>query len=109
MAINSITFEGKITKQGVEMRFTSDGDPVTAFTVGVSGGKKKGTDEWKPTTWVRVTCWKWLAEKANEKFSEGDYVVVQGRFETSEWEDTAGVKKSNLECTAASVSKVVSE
>ena len=102
--INLIAYQGKISKQGVEMRFSPNGDPVTNFTVGVSHGKTKD-GEWRPTTWIRTTCWGRLAESVNGNFAEGDRVVVQGSFGTREWEKDGVVQKS-LEVTAVSVEKV---
>ena len=55
------------------MRYTTDGKPVTTFSVAVSERK----DE---TMWVRVSTWNKLAETCNQYLHKGSRVLVEGRL-----------------------------
>jgi single-strand DNA-binding protein len=59
-----------------EMRFTPNGDPVTAFSVATS--RKFGdTGE---TTWFRVSVWGKQAESCSQYLHKGSKVLVEGRL-----------------------------
>lgn len=80
--------------QDPEMRYTPDGDPVTSFSVACDTGKDK------PATWVRVSCWRQLAELANEHLGKGKKVFVRGRVRVSDYTDRDGEKRYSLDVTA---------
>lgn len=64
-----------------EMRYTSDGTPVTSFSVAAnrqytdSSGQRR-----KRTWWFRVTAWRRQAETCNQYLDKGDQVFVKGRL-----------------------------
>ncbi|MBL7065111.1 MAG: single-stranded DNA-binding protein [Anaerolineae bacterium] len=64
-----------------EMRYTSDGTPVTNFSVAAS---RKYTDasgkQQKRTWWFNVTAWRRQAETCNEYLDKGMQVFVKGRL-----------------------------
>ena len=76
------------------MRYTPDGDPVTSFSVACDTGKVK------PPTWVRVSCWRQLAELANEHLGKGKKGFVRGRVRISDYTDRDGEKRYSLDVTA---------
>lgn len=64
-----------------EMRYTSDGTPVTNFSMGSTMSyKKKDGSKVDETTWIRVTAWRGLAEIINNYAKKGTHVIVQGRL-----------------------------
>ena len=76
-----------------EMRYTPNGDPVTSFSLACDTGKDK-------TTWVKVSCWRQLADLANEHLAKGKKVFVRGRVRVSDYTDREGEKRYSLDVTA---------
>jgi single-strand DNA-binding protein len=84
-----------------EMRYTQSGVAFTSFSVAVNDFRrgKDGQDE-EHTDWFRVTCWRGLAEIANNYLQRGSQVFVEGRFRTSEWTGNDGQTRMSLEVDA---------
>jgi single-strand DNA-binding protein len=90
------------------MRYTSDGTPVTSFSVATSERWSDRSGERKErTTWWRVTAWKKLAETCNEYLSKGRQVLVEGTLmpdpETGGpriWTGNDGQARASFELTA---------
>jgi len=63
-----------------EMRYTSDGTPVTNLSVATSE-RWTGQDgqQQERTTWWRVSVWGRQAEAVNQYLSKGRQVLVEGR------------------------------
>ena len=59
-----------------EQRFTSDGNPVTSFSVATS--RKFGDKD--ETVWWRVTVWGKQAESTYQYLKKGAKVLVEGRL-----------------------------
>ena len=64
-----------------EMRYMSDGTPVTNFSVATTR-KWKNPDgsQSEETTWFRVAAWRRQAEIAAQYLSKGSPVMVEGRM-----------------------------
>ena len=85
-----------------EMRYTPSGSAVTDFSLALYGGKSE--DGEAITTWVRVTCWKDLAEAVNHKVAKGDKIQCEGYLQPPRlYETKSGETKASLELTAFSV------
>ncbi len=85
-----------------EMRYLQSGTPVCSFSVAVS---KKWTDknsneQKEKTTWYRVSCWRQLAETANNYVHKGMQIMVVGNVETRPYLDNSGQPAASLELTA---------
>ena len=65
-----ITIVGNLGNEPT-MRFTTDGKPVTTFSVAASNRK----DE---TVWYRVSTWDKQAETCNQYLHKGSKVLVEG-------------------------------
>ena len=93
-----------------EMRYTSDGTPVTNFSVATSRKwtRQDGTqvDE---TIWFRVSAWRRQAEICNEYLQKGSPVLIEGRLQPDEngnpriWTGNDGVARASFEMTAQTV------
>lgn len=94
-AYNQLTIVGNVGKDPA-MRYTKDGVPVCDFSVAVN--EKRGGEE--TTLWVRVTCWRQLAEIANQYVRKGAPVMVAGRANVSAYTNKAGQPAASLELTA---------
>jgi single-strand DNA-binding protein len=64
-----------------EMRYMSDGTPVTNFSVATTE-KWTGQDgqQQERTIWWRVSAWRRQAETCNQYLSTGSRVLVEGRI-----------------------------
>ena len=112
--------------QDPQMRYTEDGTPVTNFSVatrqvvskervvGCPTGWKESLNgkNWELTTWFRVTCWRKLAEAANEYLDKGQQVFVEGELRGEAvdgsqnpriWQGNDGEHRASYEVTARTV------
>jgi len=120
-----VTIIGRVG-QDPQMRYTPDGTPVTNFSVATTTRLNKDTRSecpngwkesyngraWELTTWWRVTCWRKLAEAANEFLDKGSQVYVEGdvRGEANAgvqnpriWQGNDGEHRASYEVTARTV------
>ncbi len=87
-----------------EMRYTSSGVPVTSFNVATTRKWTNANGEpQEKTTWFRVTCWRKLAELAQQYLQKGRLVLVEGDVEASAFTDKEGNPRASLELTATTV------
>jgi len=64
-----------------EMRVTSDGTPVTNFSVATNRKwNRSDGSQGEETVWFRVTAWRRLAEVCNEYLAKGQQVLIEGRL-----------------------------
>ncbi|MFO7741288.1 MAG: single-stranded DNA-binding protein [Anaerolineae bacterium] len=94
-----------------EMRYTSDGTPVTNFSVATN---RRWTNadgsQGEETVWFRVTVWRRMAEVCNEYLEKGRQVLVEGRLTPDPqtggprvWTDRNGNPRASFEVTAQTV------
>ena len=96
---------GRVQPRDPEPRFTPDGKPVTTFQM-VSNRYRKSRDGGEPVQeaeWFRVTAFGRLAETTANMLTKGSRVYVEGRFQSREWEDNSGQKRTSLEIMANDV------
>ena len=86
----------------VSFKYTQSGVPVADFSVAVTRkfGGKDGAEKQEKTTWYRVTCWRNLAEIANQYVKKGMQLMVVGQVEVSSYLDKSGQPAASLELTA---------
>lgn len=75
------------------------GAPKASFRLGSTPRYfDKAQESWsdRPTTWLRVECWRGLAQHVAASLHKGDPVLVRGVLRTSEWEDNAGQRQTRL-------------
>lgn len=86
----------------VNFKYTQSGVPVADFSVAVTRrfGGRDGGEKQEKTTWYRVTCWRNLAEIANQYIRKGTQVMVVGQAEVSAYLDKSGQPAATLEITA---------
>jgi single-strand DNA-binding protein len=99
--LNKIMIIGRLGRDP-EMRFTPSGRPVTTFNVAtnrswITGDGERHTE----TEWFNVVAWGNLAEICKQYLVKGQQVYVEGRLQTRRWEDSEGVKHSNVEVVAS--------
>ena len=101
--LNKVMIIGNLGKDP-EMRFTSNGSPVTNFSVAVSrqfGGADGERRE--ETEWFTVVAWNKLAEQCNQFLQKGRKVYVEGRLQTRSWDGQDGQKRYRTEVVATAI------
>lgn len=100
----SVTLVGNISASP-ELRYTPSGQSVASFSlatnrVWVDAGGTKQTK----TIWVRVTCWRKLAETAAQYLTKGAKVLVIGELEEPRaYTAKDGTQRASLEVTAHNI------
>lgn len=102
--INKVIIIGRLGNDP-EVRYTPSGSAVAKFSVATSEEwKDKNTGEKKERTeWHRITAWGKLGEICGEYLSKGRQVYVEGRLQTSSYDDKDGVKRYSTEIVASDV------
>lgn len=85
-----------------EMRYLQNGAAVCSFSVAVTKrwNDKNSNEQKEKTTWYRVSCWRQLAETANNYVKKGMSIMVVGNVETRPYLDNAGQPAASLDLTA---------
>jgi len=104
MAFNEtrVTVVGRVCSD-VSTRTTSDGTTVANFSVATNERKyDRETDSWqdRDTLFLRVTCWRRLAEGVAASLNKGDPVVVAGRLIAKRVEPDGQVKTTEMEASS---------
>jgi single-strand DNA-binding protein len=88
-----------------ELRFTGAGTPVLNFRVATSESwMDKGSGEKKERTdWHTVVVWEKRAEGLARILKKGERVVIEGRIQTSSYDDKDGQKRYKTEIIASNV------
>jgi single-strand DNA-binding protein len=98
--LNRVFMVGRLTKDP-EIRQTTNGTPVTNFTIAVNRRYKNAAGEWKDeTTFVGIVAWQKLAELCKQYLSKGRAVLVEGKLQSHSWETEDGQKRSLIEVRA---------
>ena len=102
--INKVIIIGRLGNDP-EVRYTPSGAAVAKFSVATSEEwKDKTTGEKKERTeWHRITAWGKLGEICGEYLAKGRQVYVEGRLQTSSYDDKDGVKRYSTEIVASDV------
>ena len=74
--------------QGPELKYTQSGIAVVSFSVATGLKWKDQEGNWQEKTeWHNCKAWRGLAETISNYLKKGSKVYVEGRLETSNWED----------------------
>lgn len=93
-SVNKVILLGNLGKDP-ETKFTPQGTAVAKFSLATTSSYKDKSGNWQDKTdWHNITAWARLAEIAGEYLKKGSKVYIEGRLETSSWEDKqTGTKK----------------
>jgi single-strand DNA-binding protein len=87
-----------------ELRTSKTGTAYTGMNVVVVTGT---TDDGKDgSQWLRVTCFKGVAEAIAARAKKGDRVYCEGTLTLNQWNDAHGEAKTGLNVTAWKVEKL---
>jgi single-strand DNA-binding protein len=98
--LNKAILIGRLGKDP-EIRATQSGGSVVSFSVATNHSQKNAQGEWNDITeWHNIVVFGNRAEFAGKYLSKGQLVYIEGRLQTSSWEDQNGQKKYKTEVIA---------
>jgi single-strand DNA-binding protein len=100
--LNKVMIIGRLGTEP-DMRYTSNGNPVTTFRVSsCRQWKDSSGDLREETEWFSIVTWNKLAEICNQHLSKHTRVYLEGRLQTRSWEDqTSGQTRYKTEIVAS--------
>ncbi len=97
-SVNKVILIGNLGKDP-EIKYTTSGVPVAKFSLATNERYKDKSGEWQDRTeWHNIVAWQRTAEIVGEYVKKGSKVYIEGRLQTSSWEDKqSGEKKYRTE------------
>ena len=77
LAVNECYFRGRVFKDVQR----SSGRGPTKFTISVSNGKKKDSDEWLASTFVNCLAWQELGDQIADRYADKDEIEVIAKYQ----------------------------
>ena len=87
--MNKVMLVGRLTRDP-ELRTLPSGKPVANFTIATNEFRGSGAGE--RTEYHNVVAWDRLAEICGQFLSKGQLVDAEGRLQTRQWDDDAGIR-----------------
>ncbi len=98
--LNKAQIIGNLTRDP-EIRETKSGQAVCTLGVATNRRWKDSSGEYREEAeFHNVVCWGKLAELAQQLLQKGTKVFFEGRLQTRNWEDEAGIKHYRTEIVA---------
>jgi single-strand DNA-binding protein len=103
-SVNKVILIGNLGKDP-EVKYTPSGVPVAKFSIATNESYKDKGGEWQEKTeWHNIVAFQRVAEIVGEYVKKGSKLYVEGRLQTSSWEDKqSGEKKYRTEIVANSI------
>ena len=100
-SVNKVILVGNLGKDP-EIKYTPSGTAVAKFSLATNERYKDKAGEWQDRTeWHNIVAWQRLAEIVGEYVKKGSKVYLEGRLQTSSWDDKeSGQKKYRTEIIA---------
>ena len=100
-SVNKVILVGNIGKEP-EVKYTPSGTAVAKFSLATNERYKDKTGNWQDRTeWHNIVAWQRLAEIVGEYVKKGSKIYVEGRLQTSSWDDKeSGQKRYKTEIVA---------
>ena len=100
-SVNKVILVGNLGKDP-EVKYTPSGIPVAKFSLATNERFKDKNGEWQDRTeWHNIVAWQRLAEIVGEYVKKGSKLYIEGKLQTSSWEDKqSGEKKYRTEIIA---------
>ena len=101
--LNKVLLIGNLAADS-ELKVTQGGTSVLKFRLACSETytDKSGAKQTK-TEWVSCVLWGKVGESLHRYLNKGKQVFVEGRLQTTSWEDRDGVKRYKTEVNVASI------
>jgi len=100
-SVNKVILVGNVGKDP-EVKYTPSGIALAKFSIATNERFKDKSGEWQDRTeWHNILAWERLAEIVGEYVRKGSKIYIEGRLQTSSWEDRqSGEKKYRTEIVA---------
>lgn len=100
-SVNKVILIGNLGKDP-EVKYTPTGTPVAKFSLATNESYKDKAGQWQERTeWHNIVAWQRLAEIVGEYVKKGSKLYIEGRIQTSSWDDKqTGEKKYRTEIVA---------
>jgi single-strand DNA-binding protein len=86
-SVNKVILVGNVG-QDPEVKYTASGVPVAKVSLATNERFKNRNEQWQDRTeWHSVVAWQRLAEIIGEYVHKGSKLYVEGKLQTSTWED----------------------
>jgi len=97
-SVNKVILIGNLGKDP-EVKVTPSGTPVAKFTLATNERYKDKNGQWQDRTeWHNLVAWQRTAEIIGEYVKKGSKIYVEGRLQTSSWDDkSTGEKRYRTE------------
>jgi len=95
--MNKVMLVGRLTRDP-ELRTLPSGKPLATFVVATNEFRGGGGER---TEYHNVIAWYRLAEICGQFLSKGQLVDIEGRLQTRQWDDDAGIRHWKTEVVAA--------
>ncbi|HEY9688263.1 MAG TPA: single-stranded DNA-binding protein [Coleofasciculaceae cyanobacterium] len=105
MSFAKVVISGTLTGDP-EKRFTPNNHAVTSFTLSAENTGSPNRAGANEPFFLRVTCWRNLAEAVTTQLHKGDYVLVEGKLMMNSFQAQDGTQKKVFEVEAASIEKL---
>jgi len=101
--MHKITIIGHLGRDP-EMRYTSEGQAVTTFSVASSRKYKTSAGEQREETeWFNVSAWGKLGETCNQYLTKGKQVYIEGRLKTRTYQAQNGETRFSIDVTCQEI------
>jgi len=100
-SVNKVILVGNVG-QNPEVKYTPSGFPVARVSLATNERFKDGNDQWQDRTeWHSIVAWQRLAEIVGEYVRKGTKLYIEGKLQTTSWQDRqSGEKKYRTEIVA---------
>ena len=99
--LNKIMLIGNLGKDP-ELQVTSEGTPITKFSLAVNRYTKSSNGERKEETeWFNIVAWDKRAEICNTYLHKGSKVYIEGRLTQRKYTDKNGIDRWMVEVVAS--------
>lgn len=96
-SLNNAMLIGNLTRDP-ELRKTQSGQSVTTFSIATNRSfTNKAGEKKEEADYHNIVAWGKLAELCEQYLKKGCKVYVDGRMQTREWTDQAGIKRFRTE------------
>lgn len=103
-SVNKVILVGNLG-QDPDIKYTPSGKALAKFSIATNDRFKDKSGEWQDRAeWHNILAWQRLAEIVGEYLKQGSRVYIEGKLQTSSWEDrNSGEKKYRTEIVARDI------
>jgi single-strand DNA-binding protein len=100
-SVNKVILVGNVGEDP-EVKYSPSGTPIAKFSLATNEKYKDRSDQWQERTeWHNIVAWQRLAEIVGEYVKKGAKLYIEGKLQSSSWQDRDnGTKKYRTEIVA---------